>query len=153
MPDDLARALTAQLFDLASAVDLVGQAAAARLGINQTDLICLNLLARGGPMSPGQVAAALGLTTAAISAMASRLEAGGYARREIDRADRRRVLLHASDEGARRAFGLFDDLYAASTALGAEYSDRDLRTLVEVIERFRAIVAGKTAALRADPGG
>jgi DNA-binding MarR family transcriptional regulator len=151
LSNELARQLTGQLFDLASAVDLVGQAAASRLGINQTDLICLNLLTRGGPLSAGQVASALGLTTAAISAMASRLETGGYARREIDPADRRRVLLHASEEGARRAFGLFDDLFAASTALGAEYGERDLRTLIEVVERFRAIVADKTAALRAAP--
>jgi hypothetical protein len=41
-----ARELTHALFDLSSAIDLIGQAAATRLGINQTDLICLNLLVR-----------------------------------------------------------------------------------------------------------
>jgi DNA-binding MarR family transcriptional regulator len=36
-------------------------------------------------MSPGQVASALGLTTATISTMADRLEAAGYAARKVDR--------------------------------------------------------------------
>ena len=71
-PDsDLPAALTGALFDLSIAIDLIGQAAASRLGINQTDLICLDLLVRQGPMGAGHLAAALGLTTAAISAMAT----------------------------------------------------------------------------------
>lgn len=72
----------------------------------------MRALVRNGPMNAGQVAAALGVTTAAISAMASRLEAGGYAWREIDPIDRRRILLHPSPTGAQQAFGLFDDLTA-----------------------------------------
>src|SRR5688500_16607569 len=96
---DLAHRLTMELFDLGIVIDLIGQATASRLGINQTDLICLNMLTRNVPMSSGQVASALGLTAAAISAMASRLEAGGYARREMDPKDRRRVLLHPLPDG------------------------------------------------------
>ena len=49
-----AEALTGELFDLSIALDLIGNAAAGRIGINQTDLICLNLLVRHGPMSPGR---------------------------------------------------------------------------------------------------
>ncbi len=139
-PVSPARELTHALFDLSGAIDRVGQAAAARLGINQTDLICLNLLLRNGPLSAGEVAAALGVTTAAISAMATRLEAGGYAHREIDPADRRRILLHASPEGAQQAFGLFDDLYRASVELGARYAEPDVRRLLEVLQSYRALL-------------
>ena len=121
---NLPRELTHELFDLSIAMDLIGNVTAGRLGLNQTDLICLDLLVRRGPLSAGEVASALGLTTAAISAMATRLERGGYAYREIDRADRRRVLLHASEAGAARAFGLFDGLYAAATELAASYGPR-----------------------------
>jgi DNA-binding MarR family transcriptional regulator len=140
--------LTHELLDLSSAIDLIGQAAASTLGINQTDLICLNLLVRSGPMSPGRIAAALGLTTAAISAMAKRLEAGGFAHREIDPDDRRRVLLHASPAGARQAFGMFDGLYQASVELCADYPERDLRTLADLLARYREIITAHTAALR-----
>jgi DNA-binding MarR family transcriptional regulator len=143
-----ARELTHALFDLSSAINLIGQAAAVRLGINQTDLICLSLLVRHGPMSAGQVAASLGVTTAAISAMAGRLEAGGYARREIDPADRRRILLHPSPVGAQQAFSLFDDLYQASVELGSRYSQPDVQQLLDVIRRYRALLEQQATALR-----
>jgi DNA-binding MarR family transcriptional regulator len=142
-----ARELTHALLDLSSAVDHVGRAAAARLGIHRTDLICLNLLLRNGPTSAGEVAGALGVTTAAVSAMAARLEAGGYARREIDPADRRRILLHASPDGARRASGLFDDLHRASAALAEQYGEDDLRRVLEVLDRFGALLDGQAAVV------
>jgi len=149
--EDPAQALVHEIFDLSVAIDLIGQATAGQLGINQTDLICLELLHRRGPMSAGEVASALGLTTAAISAMATRLEAGGYARREMDPKDRRRVLLHASASGIQKAYGLFDGLYHASTKLYAAYEERDVRMLVELLGRFRQLIADHTAVLRNAP--
>jgi DNA-binding MarR family transcriptional regulator len=144
-----AEALVGELFDLSIALDLIGNAAASRIGINQTDLICLNLLVRHGPMSPGRVAQTLGLTTAAISAMATRLESGGYAHREIDPKDRRRILMHASTAGAQRAFGLFDDFYRASESLFASYGERDQKLLLEILARFRQVLTEQAAAIRA----
>jgi DNA-binding MarR family transcriptional regulator len=148
MSEDLAGTLTNALFDLASAIDLVGQAAAARLGINQTDLICLHLLMRNGPMSAGEVAAALGLTTAAISAMATRMEAGGYAHREIDTKDRRRILLHAAQPAAQEAIAHFDGLYESIARLCGEYRPRDLRLLLDLVGRFTTLVSEQRTALR-----
>jgi DNA-binding MarR family transcriptional regulator len=149
---DLPQALTHELIDLSIAIDLIGQATASRLGINQSDLICLDLLVRQGPMGAGQLAAALGLTTAAISAMATRLEAGGYAHREMDPTDRRRVLIHASPSGAAQAFSLFDDLYHAAAAMNATYRKQDLRTLIDLLRRYRHLLTEQAAALRTDPG-
>ena len=146
-PEALARDLVGELFELSAAVDLVGNATASRIGINQTDLICLNLLVRHGPMSPGQIAAALGLTTAAISAMATRLEAGGYAHREIDPNDRRRVLMHASPTGAQQAFGLFDDVFTATMDLLASVKPQDLRKLTRLLAQFSGILTNHAAAM------
>jgi DNA-binding MarR family transcriptional regulator len=148
---DPAQALTHEIFDLGVAIDLIGQAAAGRLGINQTDLICLELLHRRGPMSAGEVASALGLTTAAISAMATRLEAGGYARREMDPKDRRRVLLHASPSGLQKVYDFFHDLYQASTKLYEAYDERDVRMLVELLGRFRELISDHAAVLGSGP--
>jgi DNA-binding MarR family transcriptional regulator len=145
---DLAHRLTLELFDLGIVIDLIGQATASRLGINQTDLICLNMLTRNGPMSSGQVASALGLTTAAISAMASRLEAGGYARREMDPKDRRRVLLHPLPDGVTQAFRLFDDFFEATSGLCAAYPEKDVRTLLDMLARFRATIADHASILK-----
>jgi DNA-binding MarR family transcriptional regulator len=144
--------ITTELFELSTAIDLIGQATATRLGINQTDLICLELLARRGPMGAGEVAAALGLTTAAISAMATRLEAGGYAYREMAPNDRRRVLLHASPAGARQAFSLFDGLFRAAADLHTRTSERDQRKLLTLLREYRQLITEHTAEIRRDGG-
>jgi DNA-binding MarR family transcriptional regulator len=144
--------MTEELFDLGIALDLIGNAAASRIGLNQTDLICLNLLVRHGPMSPSQLASSVGLTTAAISAMASRLEAGGYASREVDPSDRRRVIMRASPTGAERAFSLFNGFYQATTDLSAEYSQRELKRLLELVRRFRVVLTDQADAIRAAKG-
>jgi DNA-binding MarR family transcriptional regulator len=151
-PDgDLPHALTRELFDLSLAIDAIGQVSATRLGINHTDLMCLDLLTRRGPMSAGEIAAALGMTTAAISAMATRLEAGGYAHRHMDPNDRRRVLLHPSPEGTRTAFSLFDDLYHASTELNTHYDTTEQRLLVDLLRTYRQLISDHTIRLRNDP--
>lgn len=147
----LVRQVTGELLELSMALDLIGNAAAARIGINQTDLICLTLLVRRGPMSPGQIASSLGLTAAAISAMATRLEAGGYAAREIDPSDRRRILVRALPAGAEQAFGLFDDFFQATVDSLASTSQADLRRVIAVLVRFRGIVTEHAAAIRTAP--
>jgi DNA-binding MarR family transcriptional regulator len=147
----LAHELTSELFELSMALDQIGNAAAGRIGINQTDLICLNLLVRHGPMSPGDIAAALGLTTAAISAMATRLEKGGYATREIDPNDRRRVLMSASPAGAQQAFSLFDDFYQATVSLFSATDPQQVQRLTALLTQFRHVLTEHAAAIRAKP--
>ena len=78
-----------------SLMQLVGQAAADRIGINATDLNCLNILSFSGQMTAGELARATGLTTASITGVIDRLEAAGYVRRERDARDRRRVVVPA----------------------------------------------------------
>lgn len=148
MVEDLGQTLTHELMDLSAAVGLIAQAGAARLGIHQTDLICLHLLVRHGPLSAGEVASSLGLTTAAVSVMAGRLEAGGFARREMDPGDRRRVLLNASEEGVAQAFGLFEGLYAGVGALASRFSARDVTKLISLLQGYRALVTQQTEELR-----
>jgi DNA-binding MarR family transcriptional regulator len=112
-----------------------------RLGVNQTDLICLDLLRRQGPLSIGEVAERLGLTAAAISAMAARLERGKLAHREIDTADRRRVILRADDKGVERVFDLSDGLFKASAALANTETVEELEGLLALMRRFREVLA------------
>lgn len=144
----LPQQLTQELVDLGVAINTIGNAVASRAGINQTDLICLQLLVRHGPMAAGELAAALGLTTAAISAMATRLEARGYARREMDPKDRRRVLLHVSADKAQEAMGLFEAFFQATGELYAGYDERSLSMMLDLLSRFRRFVTEHAAAMR-----
>src|ERR1700726_142454 len=77
-----------------SIMQLLGQMSAERIGINVTDLNCLNIVALTGPMTAGDLAKQTGLTTASITGVLDRLEGGGFIRRERDPKDRRRVIVH-----------------------------------------------------------
>jgi DNA-binding MarR family transcriptional regulator len=65
--------------------------AAERLGVNQADLHCLNIIENSGGLTAGELAAQSGLTNGAITGVLDRLEKAGFARRMADPADRRRV--------------------------------------------------------------
>ena len=143
------RALVFALLDLAIDIDAVGQASAALIGVNQTDLICLNTLFRDGPMSAGALASAVGLTSGATTTAIDRLERAGYAHRRSDPTDRRRVLIEASEEGAQRAFGLFDGLLDAVAGRAGDYTEEQLDLLLRLIQTFREIVSDYAVQLRA----
>jgi DNA-binding MarR family transcriptional regulator len=142
------RALVFALLDLGADIDAVGQAAASVIGINQTDLICLNALFRDGPMSAGSLANAIGLTTGATTTAIDRLERSGYARRRGDPSDRRRVLIEASEEGAQQAFALVDGLLDAVARRASGYTEEEVALLLGLIASFRDIVSGYAAELR-----
>jgi DNA-binding MarR family transcriptional regulator len=65
--------------------------AAGRLGVNNTDLHCLNIIENSGGLSAGELAAQAGLTNGAVTGVLDRLESAGFAARVADPADRRRV--------------------------------------------------------------
>jgi DNA-binding MarR family transcriptional regulator len=144
----LRRELIFGVLDLSIDIDGVGRAAAPLIGINQTDLICLNMLYRRGAMSAGQLAATVGLTGGAMTTVIDRLERGGYVRRRGDAADRRRVLVEADPEAARRAFALFDDLLERIAELSGDYSDEEIAKLVGLLSRYQQVLADFATALR-----
>jgi len=143
------RSLVFALLDLAIDIDAVGQASAALIGINQTDLICLNALFRDGPMSAGALANAIGLTSGATTTAIDRLERAGYAHRRGDPTDRRRVLIEASEDGARQAFAVFDGLLDAVAGRAGAYTEEQLDLLLRLIQSFREIVSDYATELRA----
>lgn len=63
------------------------------VGVNPTDLGSLCLLLLHGPAPAGRLAKLTGLTTGAVTGVIDRLERGGFVRREVDPADRRKVIV------------------------------------------------------------
>lgn len=77
--------------------------AADRLGINRTDLHCLNAIENAAGLTAGELAAEAGLTSGAVTGVIDRLERAGFARRVPDPADRRRVKVEVTPEFYARA--------------------------------------------------
>ena len=92
--EDLERLAPTYRRYLASLV-LFHMAAADEVGIGATDYQAWNLLDVDGPMTSGELAQRLGLTSGATTRLIDRLEATDAARRVPDPADRRRVVVEA----------------------------------------------------------
>ena len=134
-----------------SIMQLLGQVSAERIGINVTDLNCLNIVALTGPMTAGDLARATGLTTASITGVLDRLEQGGFIRRERDPKDRRRVIVNVKAGPGLREIGLtFGPLVKAWRTTAGSYSDEELRLLLEFQRKLQDIVRGQLARLRGD---
>jgi DNA-binding MarR family transcriptional regulator len=133
-----------------SLMNLVNQAAADRVGINATDLNCLNVLSFSGQMAAGELARATGLTTASITGVVDRLEAAGYVRRERDDRDRRRVVVHlVLDRALRDVAPLFLPMVAEWQQLAAGYTDDELALIVEFYARMELVFRDQVVRLRA----
>jgi DNA-binding MarR family transcriptional regulator len=118
---------------------------AERTGLNPTDLQCLGLLQLNGPMTAGALARSTGLTTSAITAVIDRLERGGFAAREHDPADRRRVIVRLDE---RRAEETILPLYASKAAgkadLFARFSDAELTAVRDFLQALEAAESDQT---------
>lgn len=130
---------------------LYTQAIADRLGVNLTDLNCAAILSIAGPITAGRLAELTGLTTGAITGVVDRLERYGYARREADPRDRRRVIIRLLPEQVEREAGpLFAPMLRAAAEVSAGYSDHDLSVIVDFISRSTPVLRDETIRLRAE---
>src|ERR1022692_154398 len=147
--EQLAAAFGTAVRRTSSLIQLVSQAAADRIGINATDLNCLNILSFSGHMTAGELARATGLTTASITGVADRLEEAGFVRRERDARDRRRVVIRLVLERALSDIApVFLPMIRALEQTAARYTDDELRLIVEFYGRIEQVFRDHLALLR-----
>jgi len=132
-----------------SVLQLLGAASAEKIGINVTDLNCLNILALGGRLTAGELAKQTGLTTASITGVLDRLEEAGFVRRERDPSDRRRVIVRLdAARGVRDVAPVFAPVIAAWREVAAQYTDDELRLLLGFQEQLERIMRERLVELR-----
>ncbi len=132
-----------------SVMQLLGAASAERIGINITDLNCLNILALGGHLTAGDLARRTGLTTASITGVLDRLEEAGFVRRERDPHDRRRVIVRLdATRGLRDVAPVFTPVVAAWRRVAAQYTEDELRLILGFQEQLEQIMRDRLIELR-----
>jgi DNA-binding MarR family transcriptional regulator len=146
----LINALGIALHDASDASRLFRQGVAARLGINSTDLDCLRHLLRRGPLAAGELAAATGLTSGAITAAIDHLEAAGLARRDRDGVDRRKVMVSAAPDAAAQVALLTEPLRRALATALKIYADDSLEKLIDFLARARGAATAASEELSAE---
>jgi DNA-binding MarR family transcriptional regulator len=149
---ELAAAFGAGIRRTGALMQLMGQAAADRIGINATDLNCLNILSFSGRMTAGELARATGLTTASITGVVDRLEEAGYVTRERDPRDRRRVVVQVVLEKALKdVASVFRPMIRDWQGVAAHYSDDELRLIVDFYGRMEEVFRHHLGRLRGGP--
>jgi DNA-binding MarR family transcriptional regulator len=149
--DDLRAALGTAVRAFQRAVDALDEAVAAHLGINRTDLRCLDVLIELETATPGLLAERLGLTTGSVTAMLDRLERLGYLTRSPDPADRRRVIVRPTASAVAAAMDIYGPLAAAGDEVTARYTAADLRLVIDYLDRGRALQEEHAARIRSLP--
>jgi MarR family len=146
---ELAMAFVAAVRKTGSLFHLMSQAAADKIGVNATDLNCMNILSFSGQLTAGELAKATGLTTASITGVVDRLEQAGFVRRERDPHDRRRVVVWLDVE---RALGtivpVFGPMMGAWRRMADTYTDDELRLIVGYYGQMEQILREHLAKLR-----
>jgi DNA-binding MarR family transcriptional regulator len=125
--------------EFGAAGDAVDQAAAAKLGVNRTDLRIIGLVSLAGAMAAGALSDAAQLSPAATTTAIQRLVAAGHLHREIDPEDRRRVVVtvtKATDDLLNRIYGPIEK---AGKRLLARYSADELRLITEFLHTGRRL--------------
>ncbi|MFE7535968.1 MarR family transcriptional regulator [Streptomyces rhizosphaericola] len=134
------------LMDRLMALGIVAQHdIAGRLGLNITDLTCLGFVLEaqgaGTAATAGELAQRANLTTGAVTGVITRLERAGYARRQSDPADRRRVRVVADETAAARLFEVYGPNYQRFAALFADYSPDEIAVLSDWFTRATEIMS------------
>src|ERR1039458_1712534 len=128
--EELPRALRTFL----SASDAFDEALGNVLGLNATDVRCVDLLDQYGTMTAGALASVAGLSTGAVTFLLDRLERAGFVRRRRDVEDRRRVHVELVPFARTRISELHTGLAEAWRTSAQQFSLSDLQSIIAFLQ-------------------
>jgi DNA-binding MarR family transcriptional regulator len=129
---DLEQEIQQQMIAMIAQVVLFNHAANSSLGLGASDSQFLTLLRTRGPMTPGQLADATGLTSGTVTGVIDRLEKVDLVRRERVTGDRRKVLVVPTPDAAER----LAPTYAGQAAMLQGVLARRTQAELETITKF-----------------
>ncbi|MFD0269957.1 MarR family winged helix-turn-helix transcriptional regulator [Streptomyces sp. NPDC127106] len=136
---------------LQQSFDAFDEAAATLLRLNRTDLRCLDLILAKDPMSAGELTSAAKLSPAATTTAIDRLERAGFVTRSRDAANRRRVLVAATEAARAAERQVYGPLGEAGTSALRRYTEEQLAVIIDFLETARQVQEEQTARLKGLP--
>jgi DNA-binding MarR family transcriptional regulator len=116
--------------------------------LNRTDLRCLDWLF-DGPKTAGQLAEAIGLSSAATTTLLDRLERRGLVQRVRGTADRRQVRVEMTELGQRMTGVFYAPLAIEGAAILERYSEAELAQFLDFIVAARELTDTHRARIQA----
>ena len=130
---------------------------AKKLKLSRTDMRCLELIGRLGPLTAGRIAEESGLTTGAVTFILDRLEEAGMVTRRRDTEDRRRVWVQIEPDAQARLAEMQQPVAEQMREVTQHFKADELaivrdymRQAKEVFQRQVRGVAGETKRMAED---
>jgi DNA-binding MarR family transcriptional regulator len=107
-----------------------------KLGLNITDIGCINLLFIKGTSTPTELARYTGLTSGSTTAMLDRLERADFVRRKPNPNDRRGVIVEVQQRSREAVAPMVAGAQRAQSEMLDIYSEEQLATIADFLTRF-----------------
>ncbi|MER8535526.1 MarR family transcriptional regulator [Mesorhizobium sp. M1005] len=146
---DMKTAISLAIMGWQDATQAYDEAVGDRLGLSTAERHCLALL-YGGPRSAGEVAAATGLTPAAVTALIDRLEARGLLTRTRSLEDRRKVVIEATELTRELSTRYYGAIAQEGEKVIATFSDTELATILRFVTASLDLQRDQLARLKAE---
>jgi DNA-binding MarR family transcriptional regulator len=128
--------------------DVFDELVAERLGINSTDLRCLDIIQQHDRITAGRLAELAGLTTGAVTSVLDRMERLGYARRVRDTEDRRRVLVEMTENALDAMWKLYGQAKEEWDQMFSRYTAGELRVFLHMLTEAEEVGRRQLERLR-----
>src|ERR1700734_2638447 len=132
----LDREVRACLRDVSVQLSLLNHQVRGQLELKGTDLECLDLISRDGPLSPSALARRSGLHPATLTGILDRLERGGWVARDRDPSDRRGVVVRAVPDRTAELLSLYSGMNGSLGKILAGYREDELEVIADFLRRI-----------------
>lgn len=125
-------------------------AIAGRFHQKLTDWICADIIFRKGPLTAGQLAEQVGLSTGAVTGLIDRLEKANVVHRRPDPQDRRRVIVESQPNYEEMLALFFESVVVKFSEVLANYNDQELALIIDYTKRSAIMMEQEAIKLRTE---
>ena len=136
---ELAQQLRNEIMGYFGAASDFDERVAKNLKLSRTDMRCLDLIGRLGPLTAGRLAEESGLTTGAVTFILDRLEEAGMVRRRRDTEDRRRVWVEIVPEAQERLQDLQQPVAEEMREVAQRFKADELATVRDFMRQAKEV--------------
>ncbi len=136
---ELAQQLRNEIMGYFGAASEFDEQVAKKLKLSRTDVRCLDLIDRLGPISAGRLAEESGLTTGAVTFILDRLEEAGMVTRRRDTEDRRRVWVEMVPEAQERLNDLHQPVAEEMREVAQRFKADELATVRDFMRQAKEV--------------
>ncbi len=136
---ELVQQLRSEIMGYLGAASDFNEGLAKKLKLSRTDMRCLDLIGRLGPLTAGRLAEESGLTTGAVTFILDRLEEAGMVTRRRDTEDRRRVWVEIVPAAQERLEGLQQPVAEDMRRLAQQFKEDELAVVRDFMRQAKEV--------------